>query len=480
MSPLAAGSRRAISAAIALSASAILAAGALGAESLPARRDDGPPPAIFSTASRPSRTMTLDEALTYARTHQPTLRSALARVSAAAAETRVSRARWLPSLGASVQAFEGTTNNTTASYLGALDVDIPRIGATRATGSGGWGASSSTLAAVGLRQEIYDFGRVAAEAAVADVALESERHRADAERLRLDLLVKDAFYGVWGAHAVLRVAEDAYGRALAHRDLAAAEVKTGLQPPIELTRVAADLSRFDVGRIRAAGALWTAQAVFAASVGVDDRLLDAAAEPPEGPAAPPLDRGLKLLLERDPILQEAQSRARGAEAKTRGIAAEMRPDLTLSATFSGRAGTATPAADDGALPTIPNWDVGLVLRLPLYDGVVTARREAASARAEAARADVEMLSQQETAALEQAYVSLDVAQTTLTGLGEAVRAARANYDQAEARFKAGLGTSLELGDAESLRTDAEIQLAVGRFDALRARALVARFTAETR
>jgi outer membrane protein len=185
---------------------------------------------------------------------------------------------------------------------------------------------------------------------------------------------------------------------------------------------------------------------------------------------------LKLLFDRDPILQEARSRVRAAEAVTRGIAAEMRPDLALSATFSGRAGTATPAADDGALPTIPNWDVGLVLRLPLYDGVVTARREAAAARAETARADVDMVSQQETAAIEQAYVSLEIAQTALTGLAEAVRAARANYDQAEARFKAGLGTSLELGDAESLRTDAEIQLAVGRFDALRARALVARFT----
>jgi outer membrane protein len=422
--------------------------------------------------------MTLDEALVYARAHQPTLRSAVARVSAAAAETRVSRARWLPSLGASVQGFEGTTNNTTASYLGALDVDIPRIGATKAGGSGNWSPSTSTLAAIGVRQEIFDFGRFAAEAAVADVALETERHRADAERLRIDLLVKEAFYGVWGAHAVLRAAEDAYGRALAHQNMAAAEVRTGLQPPIELTRVTADLARFDVQRIRAAGALWTAQAVYAAAVGVDDRLLEAAAEPAPSPAAPPLDRGLKLLFDRDPILQEARSRVRGAEALTRGIAAEMRPDLALSATFSGRAGTATPAADDGALPTIPNWDVGLVLRLPLYDGVVTARREAAAARAEAARADVDMVSQQETAAIEQAYVSLEIAQTALTGLAEAVRAARANYDQAEARFKAGLGTSLELGDAESLRTDAEIQLAVGRWGALRARALVARFTNE--
>jgi outer membrane protein TolC len=127
---------------------------------------------------------------------------------------------------------------------------------------------------------------------------------------------------------------------------------------------------------------------------------------------------------------------------------------------------------------VPNWDVGLVLRWPLYDPVVNARRGAAGARAEAARADAATLSQQETAAVEQAYVSLDVARNALGSLAEAVEAARANYAQAEARFKAGLGTSLELADAESLRTDAEIQLAVGEFDALRARALIGRLIAE--
>jgi hypothetical protein len=51
------------------------------------------------------------------------------------------------------------------------------------------------------------------------------------------------------------------------------------------------------------------------------------------------------------------------------------------------------------LPAIPNWDAGLVLRLPLYDPVVSARREAAATRVEAARADVSALSQQEAAAV---------------------------------------------------------------------------------
>ena len=77
--------------------------------------------------------------------------------------------------------------------------------------------------------------------------------------------------------------------------------------------------------------------------------------------------------------------------------------------------------------------------------------------------------------MQQAYVAVDVAQAALVGLERAVDAARANYAQAEARFKAGLGTSLELADAEAVRTDAEIQLAVGQLRrAARPRASLAR------
>jgi outer membrane protein TolC len=173
----------------------------------------------------------------------------------------------------------------------------------------------------------------------------------------------------------------------------------------------------------------------------------------------------------------------GAEAVTRALSAEMRPDLSLTATLSGRGSTAEPnggplSPDYGPAPAIANWDVGLVVRWPLYDPVIAARRDSAATRVDVARADVTVLSQQESSAVQQAYVAVRVAQATLVGLERAVDAAHANYAQAEARFKAGLGTALELADAEAVRTDVEIQLAVGRYDALRARAVLARLLAE--
>ena len=117
-------------------------------------------------------------------------------MNAVGAERAISRAQWLPHVAATVQAIEGTSNNTTASYVGASGLDIPRIGGTPVTsGEGNWRPSTSTLAAVGLTQEIFDFGRIAAQAGVADAAYEAEGHSARTDARRVDLLVRDAFYG---------------------------------------------------------------------------------------------------------------------------------------------------------------------------------------------------------------------------------------------------------------------------------------------
>jgi len=177
---------------------------------------EAPAPTVVAAAMR---AMTLDEALRYARNHQPSLQSALARVAAAAADRRVARAQWLPAFGATLQAIEGTTNNSTASYIGVREVALPRIGGTPIRSTGTFTPSTSTLAALGAGQEVFDFGRIAAQAAVADVAYETEQYRAGAERLRVELLVKEAYFAVHGARAVLRAAEDAYARAQVHRDI---------------------------------------------------------------------------------------------------------------------------------------------------------------------------------------------------------------------------------------------------------------------
>ncbi len=405
-------------------------------------------------------------------------------MTAARADAQVPRARWLPTVGALAEAIEGTSNNTTASYLGVPEVPLPRVGGTTVTDRGSWAPNPSTLVGAAVTQELFDFGRIAAQSAAADAAVKVEVAAAESERLGIRLLVKEAYFAVQGAKAVLRAADEAYARTRVHRDLAAAGVKSGLYAPVELTRAEADLARFEVNRVRAQGGLASAQVVLAAAVAVPDRALDAEDAWSAVPPLPPLDRALSAGLVRNPLILEQQGRVYAQGALTRAIAAENRPELLLTGALSGRAGGATPGSGSaatygGLVPDVPNWSIGLVLHWPLFDPLVSARARAAALREQVQRDTLAAVTQEQVAQIQRAYLDAEVARASLAGLERSVEAAQANYAQAEARWKAGLGTALELADAEYLRTDAEIQLAGGQFALSRARAVLGRLLAES-
>ncbi|MFO0759776.1 MAG: TolC family protein [Byssovorax sp.] len=433
----------------------------------------------------PTRAMRLGEAVAYAREHQPQIAAARARIAAARADAAIPRAQWLPTVGLAAELVVGTTNNSTATPIGTGGMlDLARIGSTKVTSPGSLVPSPSTLVGVGASQEVFDFGRIAAQSAAADAAIVVEQHAESLAALDIVFLVESAYFAVQAAKAVVIASEGAYARSLAHRDLAKAGVESGLRPPIELTRAEADLLRFDVGRIRARGGLAAAQAQLAAAVGVSEPRLDAGDDPAaDEAAAPPIGEVLRVAESRDPALLTAIARLDEQRARTRAIDAELRPNLWVTGTFTGRAGGALPSSGDpafgrGFLPIVPNWDVGLVLGFRIFDGGQSARADASRAREQVRRAEVDGMRQQAIAAAQRAYVAEELARSTLPALGRAREAAVANYAQVEARFKTGLSTGVELADAEALRTEAEIQEALGRFELSRARAALGRAIGE--
>ena len=433
----------------------------------------------------PVRTVSLAEALAYAHAHQPQIRAALARIEAEKARAEIPRAQRLPTVGLTAQVLGGSENNTTASYVTPWFMDIPRIGGTRSTSfdSASLTPYASTLVGAGATLELFDFGRIAAQSAAADAIVVMRKHDADAMRLDIDFDVEEAFFSVQASKAILAAAEGAFERARVHRDLAQAGVRSGLRPPIELTRAEADLQRFDIGRIKAKGGVAAAQAVFATTLGAPEPSLDAATTAPTPADVPALAEAIRLASSREPRLQTALAHLKAQEEQTRAIGAELRPDLSLTGTISGRAGGAPPTSGDrpaltGWVPSVPNYDAGIVLTWPLFEGTIDARRSASRADEQVRRDEIEVMRQNIVADVDRAYVAFEVAKTTLPGLQRAVLAAVANYAQADARFKAGLGTSVELADAEALRASAEIDAAIGTFELARARAAFGRAIAE--
>jgi HAE1 family hydrophobic/amphiphilic exporter-1 len=444
--------------------------------------------AIVVCASAPvradaTRTMTLREAIDFARGHQPSLAAARARVAVAREQAQLPRAAWSPKVAAGAELLMGTNNNTTASYGGTVGWFVPRIGGTPANASVKWTPEPSTLAGVGVSQEVYDFGRLSAQASALDLFAAATEEDAQLADLDLALYVEESFYAVAGAHSVLTASDAAVKRATTHRDLAKARVDAQLRPPIDLTRAEADLARFEVDRVRAQGALTSAQAVLAAAIGAPDAGIDAGTDDVNYAASPGLSSALADLDRRDPLLRAANDVLRGQHEVTRAIEAELRPDLSLIAGLTGRAGGAAVTTNPtpvgaGWLPSVPNYDALVVLSWPIFDRTVDVRAETSRRLERVRAAELDAARERLRGQAAQVYVDLQVADGALPALQRSLDAARANQDQANARFERGLATSVEVADAEALLADAEIQLAIGQFQLSRARARLARVTAQ--
>jgi outer membrane protein len=413
------------------------------------------------------------------------LRAGQARVAARTEEAKVADGQWLPTLGVTAQVLGATANNTTSSYLTTRSVDIPRIGGSSAAASPSFQPYGSTFVGAGIRQELFDFGRIAAERAAGDALVEAQKQEASVALLNVDFAVEEAYFAVFAARGILKASEDAYTRARVHRDLAKAGVGSGLRSPIELTRAEAELARYDIGRIRASGGVSIAQTVLAATVGAPESGIDVVGESPQAADMPSLADAMKQAATRDPRIRQALAQIKAAEERTRAIGADLRPNVSATGSLSGRAGGAPPSGSttsnltgDGWLPYVPNVDVGLVLEWPIFDGTVVAKRDASRAAEAVAREDLDVVRQAQAATIERAYTSFNIARQALPGLEQAVTAAHANYDQADARFRAGMGTAVELADADDLRASAEINLALGKFDVARTRAAFGRAIAE--
>jgi outer membrane protein TolC len=137
--------------------------------------------------------MTLREAISYARDHQPSLAAARARVEVAREAAKLPRAAWTPRIVAGAEILAGTSNNSTTSYGGPLGFDVPRIGGTPAYTDESLTPYASTLVGVGGHQELYDFGRLSAQARALDLFAHAAEEDATLADLDLTLLVAESF-----------------------------------------------------------------------------------------------------------------------------------------------------------------------------------------------------------------------------------------------------------------------------------------------
>lgn len=428
--------------------------------------------------------VTLADAIERARANQPRIREALADERVRHAELAAPAARWFPRLGATLQAVLGTDNNSASNWLSTGGtVEMPRIAGTdflRDPSQIVWTPFLTTVVGLGLDQEIFDFGRIDAAQHVADAEYEAARARTESTELGVEAQAREAYVAVQASRELLRAAGAARVRAEQIVLATQAFVDHGLRAQVDVARALAERARYVVAVEHARAGLHVARAQLAIAVGADELELDAA-EPPVAVPLPPL-RAALAAIDAAPELAAAEAEARAARARIDASEADLLPDLRLIATVMGSAGGAanTSAMGNpvtygaGALPYIPNYYAGFVLRWRFFDQEALVRRDVARAEADAASSRIDSAREEARLGIEESWYTARGAETSLQALEQARDAAVTSYEQVDARYREGLASAVEIADAENLRTSAEVDLAVGRFSLEQARAELAR------
>jgi outer membrane protein len=424
--------------------------------------------ASVSVSAQPAP-LTLPQAVQLSLEKYPAVRAATAQAAAAAESINLARKVYLPRLDLLAQFNRATRNNVFGMVLPQSvlpSMSGPVLGTD--DGTAVWGSAVGVL----VSWEPFDFGLRGANVASAESA---ERRAAAAmvrTRLEVSAAAADAFLTLLAAQETVRAAEAAVARTRVAQDLANALVKADLRPGVDAERARAEAALSEGQLVEARRALALSRIALGELVGVPASSL--AVEPGALLGLPSADATAPLPPGDHPVAKEQSAAVGEAQAREKAAGSAFYPRFNLQAASYARGTGArtdgtTATGSTGLAPDVPNWGVAFTVTFPLLElPALHARREIERQKERAESARYEQVVQDLSAAGERAKASLDAARSLVTTTDVRVSAARAAGQQALARYKAGLGTVLEVADTERLLTQAEIDAALARLNVWRA------------
>ena len=301
---------------------------------------------------------------------------------------------------------------------------------------------------------LYNFGKREGAVQSARDTLEATRYNYKTASDEVILAVKTAYYGYLQAKALVKVREETVkDRELIVRQ-AQGFYEVGIRPKIDVARAESNFYSARADLIGAQNGVKIAWVTLKNAMGVPDL--------PERPLAEELSiTPILLSLEQAKtsayaIRPELRSFESQRKAQDQQIATARRghlPDIIFDALY-GRRHTSNDGTD--TFPLQPTWQVQLSLNIPIFDGFRTTYKvEEALRNYHAIKAQEEQQREQVALEVEQSYLKLQEAQERIKANEAAERAAKENLDLANGRYQVGVGSIIEVTDAQTLHTDAQ-------------------------
>jgi outer membrane protein len=420
-------------------------------------------PAPAAPAAPAARVLTLDEALSIGRARQPQLRQARAATEAARGRVDQSLAPLLPQLNGSAKWQRSSGRAGDAFALPTTPTVVGAGGTTFVPSSGATELYSLNLTGSLL---LWDFGQTwdRWRASQASARSQGESERAAAELV--DLNIRANYFNAVAMKALVGVSRDALDNEAKHLDQIRNFVEVGTRPPIDLVTERANYANARVKLIQAENSYATARVQVEQAIGAPDLgpwdVADTGLPPVAGEEAS-LDVLLDEAVKARPELAALAEQIRAQELTVRAIQGAYGPSLGISAGVSDTRGNFTDTSN-----TI--WTSTATLTWPLFQGGQT-RGQVREARASVSslEAQLEQERQQVRVDVEQARLGVRAAIATLSASEEASQAARERLTLAEGRYETGVGSLLDLSDAQLGLTTALGQQVQARFQLAAAR-----------
>ena len=391
----------------------------------------------------PNRALNLSDVVNLALCNNPQTREAWAYAQIQAAQVGVSKAGYLPSASLNASVNSGKTGSSSST-------DQRSVGVT-------------------LSYLLYDFGSRAANLENAQQLLVAASATQDSTVQAVFLAAVQAFYQAQATLAALDAALES--ERAARESFAAAEARynAGSATPADKLQAQTAYSQATLNRITADGNLKNAQGALANMIGLDANrnvplvAANITALPDNFEAD--INKLIEEARRRRPDLQAAAAQVKAAEASADAARAAGRPTITLAA-----------SANQNSLSGLSqnSSQIGINLNMPLFSGYApTYRVRAAEAQADAKKIQMEQLRLQVALDVWTAYQHLTTATQSLRSSADLLNSAEQSERVVLGRYKAGVGSMLDVLNAQSALAGARQQRIQSTFNWNTSRAALA-------
>jgi len=393
----------------------------------------------------PGERLTLERAIELTLQNHP--RGLEMEAEAAAARARIGEAQsaLMPQVFAAGEYLRSTANpigNTTYLNPGF----VPRITGTLHGGSPDAGQTASTtdnfLTGVAGEQYLFDFGRV--RGLVRERAAEARAAQSQVQLTDLDLIFEatQRYFALLAAGEKLKVYQKAVEQRTEQLHDAKVKAAANLTSQIDVLTAQATLARARTNLLEAANDQATARVALDNTMAVSPNapyyeLADVLTYKPIGGS---IESYFTSALNRRPDLATLKAQASAAGAQITQVYSDYFPSAQAVAGYNAM-GTGLPAAN--------NFDVGLVVSWPIFNGFLTSHQlDEAKAQRDSINYAIKDLQLRIWLEVKSTYLQLQTSIERIHQAEDTLAASSGQLELAAKRYNAGLGNIIELTDAE--------------------------------